>query len=130
FASGGAIAKWIVTSLQLCKPFRFEIGTPFRCVVLEDGTESIVTWRSGHAQQAMSQGRAAAMPAAVDGTLDLSELTAVAIAIEEYFRPNSFRMDRIAVGLSGLWSSFCARYPEHAFLSLSMIVESLLSTQE
>jgi hypothetical protein len=69
-------------------------------------------------------------PVDVSTPFDVSELQAIARTIESYFRPQSFRVDRLAVALSSLWASFVTERAEQCYVSLTVVVESLLSTQE
>ena len=48
--------------------------------------------------------------------------------IEAYYQPVNWQYDPISVALSCFWSAIYSTFPDQAFLSLSTILESLLTT--
>lgn len=49
--------------------------------------------------------------------------------LEKYYRADYWQADRIAVALDSLWSGLASPYLGHAFLSMAVALEALLSTQ-
>lgn len=130
FAGGVPIAKWALTALVLCRPFSFRFGPVLR--TYRDGSGAWETPAAVHGRpiEMVPPFRAMAFPPEQTGKFNAAEFEFAATAIEEYYRPVGFRMDRLAVALSSLWTSLCTWYPEQSYTSLSIAMEALLSTQE
>lgn len=60
--------------------------------------------------------------------IDLNIMEQIVAATEIYYRPVKWGYDPISVALSCFWSAIYAIFPDQAYLSLSTILETLLTT--
>lgn len=135
FAGGVPIAKWILTSLVLTKTFAFAFGPVFRFRGFHGAETDVELLKpvsySVRPLTGVERYRLAGMPPInLSIPFDGNEFGHIVQTLESYFRPGSFRVDRMAVALTSLWSSLCTPFPDQAYVSLSMVLEALLSTQE
>ena len=129
FVSGAIVARWLLTSLVLTKAFWFEYGPVLRIANGQPVMETMPMSESRRPVEGVHIYRRHTLPIPDDKPFSTPLFIAIATLTEGYFRPVGSRMDRIAVAMASLWSSLCTPYPEQAYVSLSVALEALLSTQ-
>ena len=61
--------------------------------------------------------------------INRNKLKSTVRAFQRYFSPYNFKIDRLSVALSNLWSALVSRYLDQTYVSLTIIFEALLSTR-
>lgn len=127
-----SIAKQVLLSLVLIGRIPFRVS----------GTHTLVVARGLRKQRFRPSGYGPypewAVPLDTGGALMRSKPSAVvrhqplkqlALRLDRYFNSLLWRYDRIAVALNSLWAGFCTPFADQSFLSLTTVLESVLSTQ-
>jgi hypothetical protein len=66
----------------------------------------------------------------IQGPVTCEQLQKVVAELEPYYRPAFWHSDSMGIALGSFWSAVFASFIDHSYLSLSMVLEALLSTSQ
>ena len=123
--SADDLTRQILVSLILLQRFRFIVGGLYDVELGRTGfrVQSYVN----RPIQEVSYVAARAIPLSLRETVDLRKLRRIALLLDPYYRGGLWQTDRMGVALSSLWTGICTPFPHHTFLSLTIVLEALLS---
>lgn len=127
---GRDVAKHVLTSLALVGRFRFRVAGVVSVEMKKEGkTRTYNCTAYGNAEtESASYATIAGLSNPRQAAL-IPELRRVAEQLDIYYRPHYWQADRFATALNGFWVALCSHYQDSAFIALTTVLESLLSTK-
>jgi len=119
------LVRHTLVSLILLQRFRFIVGGSFK-LETDGGTYRVSSYQHIPEQEA-SRVSIRALPMSPRPTINRAALHRIALLLDPYYRTGLWQVDRLAVALNSLWAGICTPFLDHTFVSLTIVLEALLS---
>ncbi len=124
------LGKHVLMSLILLVRVNFSIGGSYSLTIDELSRRRSYRISGGsHARTISRESYYYLSDSLMPYSVDARELVRIAKSIEVYYRQGCWLADRMATALNSLWTGVCSPYIAQAFLSMTTVLEALLSTR-
>lgn len=127
------LAKLFIISLIMQKNFSFILGYTYNFAKSYSKSNKVIySYHSVHIGVAEDTSRilTGLLPQRKATRINRKTLIRTIRLLERYFRPYTWQIDRLSVALENFWSALTAKNICQSFLSLTIMIESLLSTSK
>ncbi len=127
------LARLVLISLILQEKFAFSLGHNYEFIEKSSGSGK--TYHQvprqitpGYLPESCGAAGNSMLPRRKIDKINRKKLTTTIKTLERYYRPYSWKLDRLAVALRNLWAALVSWSEDQVFMHITIIFEALLST--